>query len=620
MAGRIPQDFIEELLARTDIVEVVESRLTLRKTGQNYTGLCPFHNEKTPSFSVSADKQFYYCFGCQESGTALKFVMEFDKLDFIAAVEYLCQRVGLEVPRTEANESKEAEEGRKRRKSLYDVLSSAKDFYKTQLREHADKEQAVSYLKNRGFTGKVAKDYEIGYAPPGWDNLMRALATTNQDRELLIESGMLVDRPEESKTYDRFRERIVFPIKDIRGRVIGFGGRIIGDGKPKYLNSPETPIFHKGRELYGLYEARRSSNQLKRILVVEGYLDVAALNQHGIRNAVATLGTATTKDHLERLFRMVSEVVFCFDGDNAGRKAAWKALEEALPLLRDGRIARFLFLPEGEDPDSLVRREGADKFQLLLDRSHYFPDFFFENLGSQVDIESMEGKASLSRLAMPLIDKIPQGVFKQLMLEKLSDTTGLALDRLLEVSPVQKSRRVRSETITPNQGGHNNREVTVDSGREWSTQAHESKSERSLSKNTSSSRFVETALSLVLKQPELASQFDANTYAGLAVFPECRLFLKLVEMVAEDPHSTPLSLLARFQGSEELPYLEKIAGTEVLLKVDRWSVEYQDIVCALLSRLDKEADEELRQGIQVKAPSSMTADEKQALRASLARK
>lgn len=620
MAGRIPQDFIEELLSRTDIVEVVESRLTLRKTGQNYTGLCPFHNEKTPSFSVSADKQFYYCFGCQESGTALKFVMEFDRLDFIAAVEYLCQRVGMEVPRTEASESKEAEESRKRRKSLYDVLASAKDYYKTQLREHADKEQAVSYLKNRGFTGKVAKDYEIGYAPPGWDNLMRVLATTNQDRALLIEAGMLVDRPEEKKTYDRFRERIVFPIKDIRGRVIGFGGRIIGDGKPKYLNSPETPIFHKGRELYGLYEARKSSNQLKRILVVEGYLDVAALSQHGIRNAVATLGTATTKDHLERLFRMVSEVVFCFDGDSAGRKAAWKALEEALPLLRDGRIARFLFLPDGEDPDSLVRSAGADKFQLLLDRSRYLPDFFFENLGNQVDIESMEGKAALSRLAMPLIDKIPQGVFKQLMLEKLSDTTGLALDRLLEVSPVQKSRRVDSGANASNQGSRYDQKGSVDPGREWSTQAHESNSPRPLLKNTSSSRFIETALSLLLKQPELASQFDANTYAGLAVFPECRLFLKLVEMVAEDPHTTPLSLLARFQGSEELPYLEKLAGTEVLLKIDRWSVEYQDIVCALLSRLDKEADEELRQGIQVKAPSSMTADEKQALRASLARK
>lgn len=611
MAGRIPQDFIEELLARTDVVEVIGSRLTLRKTGLNYTGLCPFHNEKTPSFSVSADKQFYYCFGCQESGSALKFVMEFDRLDFFAAVEYLCQRVGLQMPEFESNQSDETlERQKKKKKSLYDVLASANDFYKTQLREHPRKEQAISYLKSRGLTGKVARDYEIGYAPPGWDHLLRALATTNQDRQLLIEAGMLIDLPEEDKTYDRFRERVIFPIKDIRGRVVGFGGRIIGDGKPKYLNSPETPVFHKGRELYGLYEARKSSRQLERIIVVEGYMDVVALSQHGIGNAVATLGTSTSKDHLERLYRMVSEVVFCFDGDNAGRKAAWKALEEALPLLRDGRIARFLFLPDGEDPDSLIRKHAsekhaADKFQLLVENSRYLPDFFFEHLGDQVDAESMEGKAALSRLVMPLISRIPEGVFKQLMLDRLADVTGLSLERLLEVAQLPGAAAARP-AASPGAAVQGNRNP-VRGGRDSSSLP-------------ASNTFVESALRLVLKQPELISQFDAATYLRLADLPECKLLKKLAETVNEEPNISPSLLISRFQDSEEFVYLKKVAETEELLKVEQWQAEYDGIIRALLSRLDKEAAEQERQEFQEKSPSSLTADEKRAYRTLLIRK
>ncbi|MEX1237813.1 MAG: DNA primase, partial [Pseudomonadales bacterium] len=299
----IPQDFIDELLARTDIVEIVQQRVTLKKTGQNYSGLCPFHNEKTASFSVSADKQFYYCFGCQASGNALKFVMELDGLDFISAVESLSARVGLEVPRTGEQASPEQTE---HRKSIYDMLAQCSEFYKDQLRQHSGRERAITYLKERGLTGEIARDFGLGFAPPGWDNLYTALAKTNHERDLLIESGMVIDNPEEEKTYDRFRDRIMFPIRDVRGRTIAFGGRIIGEGKPKYLNSPETPVFHKGRELYGLFEARKRNRKLERLMIVEGYMDVVALAQHDINYCVATLGTATSDEHIERMFRMVS--------------------------------------------------------------------------------------------------------------------------------------------------------------------------------------------------------------------------------------------------------------------------------------------------------------------------
>lgn len=427
MAGRIPQTFIDDVLDRIDIVEVVGSRLDLRKSGKNHSACCPFHDEKTPSFTVSQEKQFYYCFGCGAGGNAIGFVIDFDHTSFPEAVETLAKHVGLEVPR-EVNFNDSANQYRK---ELYAILEQADHFYRSNLRNHPKAQEAVDYLKQRTLNGETAKTFGIGFAPPGWDNLLQHLGTNDDDIRYLKDVGLLVDREEEHKLYDRFRHRIMFPIRDARGRTIGFGGRILGDDKPKYLNSPETPLFHKGKELYGLYEANKALRDIPNLLVVEGYMDVAALAQHGIYNAVATLGTAATPAHLQKLFRYTSEVIFCFDGDDAGRKAALRALETSLPEMLDGRSAKFLFLPDGEDPDSLVQRIGFDQFMKLMKAAMPLSDFLFQSLSDGIDTDSLDGKARLSKLAAPMINQMPQGVFKTLMLKTLSQRTGLDTNTLI---------------------------------------------------------------------------------------------------------------------------------------------------------------------------------------------
>ena len=417
MAGTIPQHFIDELIARADIVELIGRRVPLKKAGREFQACCPFHSEKTPSFTVSPTKQFYHCFGCGAHGTALGFLMEYYRLSFPEAVEELASSLGLEVPR-EAG----FQQGPDHR-PLYELLDKAADFYAQQLRAHQTAQQAVDYLQGRGVSGEIAATYRLGYAPPGWDNALKHFGGNDQKVARLRDAGLITEQ--DGKRYDRLRERIVFPIRDTRGRVIGFGGRLLGDGKPKYLNSPETPVFHKGRELYGLYEARQAEANPPRLLVVEGYMDVIALAQFGIRCAVATLGTATTRDHLEKLYRATSEVVFCFDGDRAGRDAAWKAMLTALPLLRSGRQARFLFLPDGEDPDTLVRQIGADAFAGRLEQSLPLSEFLFEKLAAQVDMESIDGRARLGELATPLIQQLPTGVFRDMMQQSLNERIGL---------------------------------------------------------------------------------------------------------------------------------------------------------------------------------------------------
>jgi DNA primase len=420
MAGLIPQSFIDNLLDRVDIVEVVDHRVKLKKTGKNYSACCPFHEEKTPSFTVSPEKQFYYCFGCGASGNALGFIMDYERLSFPESVEQLARLVGVEVPREV-------------QRSIYTLLEKADAFYQAQLRNHPSKQMAVNYLKGRGLDGKIAKEYGVGFAPPGWDNLLKSLAQTDEDKHLLIEGGMLIHHQEEKRIYDRFRHRIMFPIRDTRGRVIGFGGRVLGDDKPKYLNSPETPIFHKGQELYGLYEARLAYRELPRLLVVEGYMDVVSLAQFGIRYAVATLGTACGEDHLERAFRHTDEVVFCFDGDNAGRAAAHRALENSLSSMMDGRQVKFLFLPEGEDPDTLVRQIGPEKFERMIDLAVPLEDYLFDAVAEGLNIRTMEGRASFSKRAAPLLDKLPKGVFRELMFENLATRTGLSRNVLKDL-------------------------------------------------------------------------------------------------------------------------------------------------------------------------------------------
>ena len=422
MAGRIPQSFIDELLSRVDVVDVVDSRVKLKKAGKNYSACCPFHNENTPSFTVSRDKQFYYCFGCGATGSALKFVMEYDGLSFPDAVDKLAGSVGMSVPR-EHNPAAEREQ--QENKPLYELLEESADFFAGMLRQHPDKQRPIHYLKGRGLTGQAARFFNIGYAPVGWDNLQTSLATDETRKKQLIANGMLIER-DDGRVYDRFRDRIMFPIRDIKGRTIAFGGRVLGDDKPKYLNSPETPVFQKNRELYGLYEARKIRQKLTRLLIVEGYMDVVALAQYGIHYAVATLGTATSEHHLQRLYRMVSEVIFCFDGDAAGKKAAARAMETVLPVMEDGRQARFLFLPDGEDPDSLVQKEGKEAFEQRLASASHLPEFLFDHLKEQVDFDSLDGKARLDQLAAPLINRIPRGTLRDLMVAELENQIGIA--------------------------------------------------------------------------------------------------------------------------------------------------------------------------------------------------
>lgn len=429
--SRIPQSFIDDLLNRLDIVEVIDHRVKLKKAGKNYSACCPFHEEKTPSFTVSPDKQFYYCFGCGANGNAVGFLMEYERQGFVDAVESLARVAGMQVPKeTTEKDVKHA----KKQRGLYDILSLASTYYQKQLKEHTSRERAVSYLKGRGLSGAIARDFGMGYAPPGWDNLLVKLGTNEEDRHLLVESGLVIRKEGEGKLYDRFRHRIMFPIKDTRGRVIGFGGRVLGDDKPKYLNSPETPVFSKGRELYGLYEARQSNRKLERLLVVEGYMDVIALAQYGMRNAVATLGTACGEDHLKLAFRYVNEVVFCFDGDNAGRTAAKRALVNALPAMEDGRQIRFLFLPEGQDPDTLVRQIGAERFTAQIENGVPLEEFLFDAVAEGIDVNSMEGRARFGKLAAPLLNTLPNGIYRELMFANLAKRTGLSLDLLLELT------------------------------------------------------------------------------------------------------------------------------------------------------------------------------------------
>jgi len=413
----IPNDFIQTLLARVDIVEVVDRYVPLKKAGANYQACCPFHAEKTPSFTVSPTKQFYHCFGCGAHGTAIGFLMEHAGKTFPDAVEELARDAGLEVPRVERPGEREE---RKALDDLTERLTTAAKFYRAQLKESP---RAIEYLKSRGLTGTIAAHFAIGFAPDEWTSLERAFPDY-QDAGL--ETAGLVVKGDGGKRYDRFRDRVMFPIHDGRGRIVGFGGRILDKGEPKYLNSPETPLFSKGRELYGLWLARNAIRDAERVVVVEGYMDVVALAQHGIEYAVATLGTSTTNAHAQKLFRLTDNVVFCFDGDTAGRKAAWRALENTLPVLADGKHPRFLFLPDGEDPDDYVRRRGRAAFEDALEHAMPLSDFLVAELSARHPPTSDEGRAALVAAARPLVSQIGAPVLAALITRRLAEIAGLS--------------------------------------------------------------------------------------------------------------------------------------------------------------------------------------------------
>ncbi|MGB6309258.1 MAG: DNA primase [Steroidobacteraceae bacterium] len=421
MAGRIPQAFIDEVVARSDIVEIIGARVPLKKAGREFKACCPFHNEKSPSFWVSPDKQFYHCFGCGAHGTAIGFLMQYEKMEFVDAVADLAQRAGLEIPR-EALGPRDAGGA-----DLHGVMTRIARFFEQNL---ADNARARKYVQSRGIDAKTAATFALGYAPDSWDALLNRFGSQEEERREILQLGMIIERDTRGGEraagfYDRFRDRLMFPIRDSRGRVIGFGGRIIDQGEPKYLNSPETPLFHKGRELYGLYEARQARADFRRLMIVEGYMDVVRLHQAGITYAVATLGTATTQEHLNKIFRLTSEVIFCFDGDRAGRQAAWRALENSLPLARDGRELKFMFLPEGHDPDTLVAEEGSQAFESRLNTALPLSEYLIQQLEAEVNLEHVDGRAKLKALAAPLFSRMPEGIYREMLADSLAARVGI---------------------------------------------------------------------------------------------------------------------------------------------------------------------------------------------------
>ena len=560
MAGRIPQAFINDLLARIDIVDIVDSRLTLKKAGKNYQALCPFHNEKTPSFSVSPDKQFYHCFGCGASGTALTFLMEFDRMEFVEAVESLARTAGVEVPR---------EQGARPMKDhtdLYGLMTTAERYFRKSLKAS---QEAIDYLKRRGLTGETARDFGIGYAPDAWDGLIRALEPVPQAQ--LLKAG-LVTQNEKGRVYDRFRGRVMFPIRDTRGRIIGFGGRVVGGQEgPKYMNSPETPLFHKGRELYGLYEARRALRRLDRLIVVEGYMDVVALAQSGIANAVATLGTAATPEHFQKLYRYTEEVVCCFDGDAAGRKAAWRALESALPVLGEGRQLKFMFLPEGDDPDSLVREQGKKAFLQLAAGSQPAIEYLFARLAEGLDLTSIDDQARLASLAAPHIERVPEGILKQLMGNRLQTLTGLA-----PAGVGGRSAAATTGSRPRGPSGPTSRRVSALSRR---------------------------LLGSLLRKPALLHALPAPTRVALLGLKdglkggfkdrgaESDLFLEIVNYIDEKPDADVTEILGRWSGTADHPTLLALLDQPAALAEGALQAEFSDGVdryLGLRSRADRQ--------------------------------
>lgn len=547
MAGRIPQEFLDQLLSSADLVEIINVRVPLRRAGREFTACCPFHAEKTPSFTVSPHKQFYHCFGCGAHGNAIGFLMAYERLEFPEAVEELARLTGSELPPTHAWDHNGSV------KSLLAWVAQADQFYRQQLREHPLRQRAIDYLRQRGLSGQIANAFGIGYAPPGWDHLSTALQAAGAKTEDLTAAG-LVSRDEQGRARDRFRDRIIFPIRDRRGRIIAFGGRALDrESTPKYLNSPETPLFHKGSELYGLYEARTHNRQLQRLLVVEGYMDVVALAQHGIHYAVATLGTATTTEHLERLFRATDHLLFCFDGDRAGRTAAWRALEVALPLLRDGRQLNFLLLPEGEDPDTLIRSEGHSAFEQRLAQALPLGEYLFTELRRQTDLSTLAGRARLAELARPLLEKLPAGHFRDLMAEQLRHEAQLVKTRLRPPPPIVANPRDRNLHLTRTP--------------------------------------LRKAIALLLYRPDLAQLIPSAQlpYLGQnSSEPGIRLLVSLLTILNTNPHLTTGALLERYRETPDGPILERLAAwtPEVPDEAYQFAQEFSDIIATLKRRDD----------------------------------
>jgi len=571
MAGRIPRVFINDLLARTDIVELIDARVKLKKQGKNYHACCPFHNEKTPSFTVNGEKQFYHCFGCGAHGNAIDFLMNYDRLEFVESIEELATSHGLDVPYEAGNGPSPME--RHQRQSLYQLMENLNGFYQQSLQQ-SSAQSARDYLEHRGLSADIINHFAIGYAPAGWDNVLKRFGKQPEDRESLMEAGMLVSN-DKGRVYDRFRERVMFPIRDKRGRVIGFGGRVLGNDTPKYLNSPETPVFHKGRQLYGLYEALKNHHEPKRLLVVEGYMDVVALAQFGVDYAVASLGTSTTAEHIQLLFRSTDNVICCYDGDRAGREAAWRALETALPYMNDGRQLRFMFLPDGEDPDTLVRQEGKAAFEARMEQAMPLSSFLFDSLLPQVDLSSRDGKARLSTLALPLITQIPGETLRIYLRQELGNKLGILDDSQLE-KLMPKQAPGGSAPVAP-----------------------------PLKRTT-----MRVLVALLIQNPQLATlvpSLDGLAESKMAGLP---LFIELVARCNENPGLTTGQLLELYRGTNFSQTLETLAVWNHMIVDEESEAVFQD---SLASIYDSALEERLEFLIARERTHGLSSDERREL-------
>ncbi len=571
MAGQIPRSFIDDLLARLDIVDIIDARVKLKKKGKNYSACCPFHNEKTPSFSVSQEKQFYHCFGCGAHGNAIDFLMEYERLEFVETIEELASYLGLDVPREQRsgghyNSAPTASTEQKR--SLYDMMGSIAQFYRSQLKLSNSK-HAIEYLKDRGLSKEVVQKFGIGYIADEWDLIRKNFGQSPASQDMLVSGGMLIEN-DKGNRYDRFRGRVMFPIHDRRGRVIAFGGRVIGDGTPKYLNSPETPIFHKGKELYGLYEVLQAYREPPQILVVEGYMDVVALAQYGVDYSVASLGTSTTGDHLQLLFRQTNTVVCCYDGDRAGREAAWRALENALSFLKSGNILKFLFLPDGEDPDSYIRKHGKEAFEEQVKQAEPLSNYFFSNLLSQVDVGNNEGKAALEALALPLIHKVPDNSMQDQLLKLLGQKTG-----------VYKKPSPPSHT------------------------SHRPKPHREIKRTP-----MREVLALLLQNPHYCDLVPDLSSVSHINLPGLSLFWEVLDKCQTYPNINTGQLLEHWRNEKNGPLLSRLAGWEIPFEDDN----QEDIFLDSLDNILSQCVEKQIETLQAKDRSvGLTPDEKKEL-------
>lgn len=600
MAGRIPDSFIDDLLARIDIVDVIQERVSIKKGGRDWSGRCPFHDERSPSFTVSPHKQFYHCFGCGAHGSAIKFLMEYDRLEFPDAIEELAGRVGLKVPYEGGRAT--APQQQSDTADLYTVLDQAARHYQRAL---ADSATARAYFEDRGLDAATMATFCVGYAPDAYDGLRNALGTNTQRIAQLEKTGMLIrgDRG----TYDRFRDRVMFPIHDRRGRVIAFGGRVLAKGEgPKYLNSPETPLFHKGRELFGLWQVRQAQQKIGRILVVEGYMDVIALHQYGLPQAVATLGTATTREHAEILFRNSADVFFCFDGDRAGRQAAWRAAESVLPRMRDGRQAHFLFLPEGEDPDTLIRQEGAHGLEQRLAAATPLSEFFFAHHETGTDLRTADGRARLAERCKELISAIPEGAFRDRMQEMLTDKTAIRWSLSASLSPQMREgvEEMLDERVAQLRGvPAKSPEVPT--------------ADRAAIAGDAQRSVVRYAVALLLQNPQFAETVAAPySFLGLRR-PGIALLADLLDFCHARPGANTAAIIQHFQEHEQAAALNKLAVQSLHGDQATLQHEFTDSVRALVNQTIQQRRDELVEKDRV---GRLTEDERAEMRALLAQR